>query len=105
MNDDERKQILFVLCKEVLDVQDACNLSGVVHAFSDAIRDLRKVLESEANFSTEKLNHHPVSVMWASKIGSLTVVDNAAHFASSYGFCDDIVKKGIEDGRMKGEWQ
>lgn len=56
------------LLKEAYDVQDACNLSGVVHSFSRAMTELR---ENGIN-NTEELNTHPVCVLYADKIASLT---------------------------------
>ena len=53
---------------EAYQVQDACNLSGVVHSFSNAITDLR----ANGIKDTAAINSHPVSVMYASKIASLT---------------------------------
>ena len=53
---------------EAYQVQDACNLSGVVHSFSRAISDLR---EACPNQGTEFYNQHPVSILYASKISSL----------------------------------
>lgn len=60
------------LAREALSVQDACNLSGVVHGFSRAITELHAILEREPDFSTEKLNQHPICVLWADKIANLT---------------------------------
>jgi len=57
------------LAREALQVQDACNLSGVVHGFSRAITRLREALP---NAGTDEINTHPVSVLWADKIAHLT---------------------------------
>lgn len=81
------------LCQEALDVQDASNLSGVVHSFSRAISDLRAHLEKESNFSTSRLNQHPVCVLYSSKIASLTGSENNFNeyggntFGEAYSFC------------------
>lgn len=64
------------LAREALAVQDACNLSGVVHGFSRAITRLREVLP---NAGTDEINTHPVSVLWADKIAHLTGTQNVAH--------------------------
>lgn len=64
------------LAQEALNVQDASNLSGVVHAFSRAMTDLRGNLP---NASTEALNHHPVSVLFADKIAHLTGTQKFGH--------------------------
>lgn len=61
------------LVQEALDVQNACNMSGIVRSYAEALSDLREILEKEGSgFSTEKLNRHPVSVMWACKIADLS---------------------------------
>jgi hypothetical protein len=71
MNDNDTRS-LKDLARNALDVQDACNLSGVVHSFSRDIMRLRALLSEEPDFSTDKLNRHPVSVLYSSKIASLT---------------------------------
>lgn len=60
------------LAQEVLDVQDACNLSGVVLAWGRSISELRSLLDDK---STDAINKHPINVMWASKVESLTRCD------------------------------
>ena len=57
------------LADEAMRVQDACNLSGVVHSFSRAITDLRACLPEA---STDTINGHPICVVWADKIAHLT---------------------------------
>jgi hypothetical protein len=56
------------LAQDALDVQDACNLSGVVHGFSRAMTALRDTKP----MSTTELNTHPVAILWADKIAQLT---------------------------------
>lgn len=56
--------------KDAIQVQDACNLSGVVHTFS---RIVTKIWE-EANMnqkSTDWVNHHPIAILYADKIAHL----------------------------------
>jgi hypothetical protein len=57
--------------KDAMMVQDACNLSGVVHSFSEFMRFL-----SAQNLGTDAKNSHPISVLFASKIASLTQCDS-----------------------------
>jgi hypothetical protein len=78
------------LCRDAILVQDACNLSGVVHSFSAAMTDLRAHLSTQPDFSTDKLNRHPVAQMYASKIASLTGCEDARSFTNAYSECDDI---------------
>lgn len=65
MPSDRMKQ----LAQESLDVQDACNLSGVVHGFSRAMTALR---EENPSKGTDWLNEHPICCLWSDKIASLT---------------------------------
>ena len=62
------------LLVEAFMVQDACNLSGVVHSFSTALSDLR---ENGIN-NTADLNTHPVSILYADKIAHLTGTQHAS---------------------------
>jgi hypothetical protein len=57
------------LAQDALNVQDACNLSGVVHGFSRAITDLRALIPKA---STDEINKHPICLLWADKIAHLT---------------------------------
>lgn len=77
------KTTLQDLAKEAIDVQDACNLSGVVHGFSRAITALR---ERFPNISTNDLNHHPICLLWSSKIAALTGSENEG-FSQAYSWC------------------
>lgn len=77
------------LAQEVLDCQDAINLSGCVHAFSKATTELRALLEQEEGFSTTKLNRHPICIMWSSKIASLTGSD--VDFSKAYDWVKSVI--------------
>lgn len=84
------------LAQEALDVQDACNLSGVIHGWSRSITDLRAIVEKEtgASFSTDTLNRHPVNVLWADKVASLAGVTTASvRTFDAYYKCREWVTK------------
>ena len=55
------------LAQESLDVQNACNLSGVVHSFSRVMSDLCTLVPDTTN-----RNNHPIAILWSDKIASLT---------------------------------
>ena len=88
MNDDNRS--MYDLANIALEVQDACNLSGVVLSFSRDISRLRTLLSDLPNFSTEMLNKHPVCVLYSSKIASLTNSESSEFFHKAYEWCNDI---------------
>ena len=76
-----------------LDVQSACNLSGVLHSFSAAV----KVLRAQPDFKgTDWVNHHPISVLFATQIASLTrvaiIADEACDYSSAYTECQRLAK-------------
>ena len=58
---------------DAVAVQDACNLSGVVHAFSRFMSDC-----CENGLDTDQRNNHPVSRLFADKIASLTNTQSIA---------------------------
>lgn len=79
------------LAQDAIDVQSACNLSGVVHGFSRAITDLREALSAEGISSTEAINTHPIAVMWADKVGTLTCCMSG--FSKSYEAVKELAGK------------
>lgn len=88
MDTNDDKRTLSDLVKNVLDAQDACNLSGILHSFSEDIRRLRYIMSaSDEGFSTDKLNRHPVCVLWSSKISSLTGSEVGLRFSRAYDYC------------------
>ncbi len=74
------------LAAEALGVQDACNLSGVVVSFSNAIREVRARMEQEGKGSTDNINRHPICMLFADKISDLTGTRNAStpHMFKAY---------------------
>jgi hypothetical protein len=71
-----------------IQVQDACNLSGVLHTYVEAMAAVFEV----AGSTTER-NRHPVSVCFAAKIADLaglTVLDYDG-FGAAFHACQEIV--------------
>ena len=62
------------LAVEALAVQDACNIMGVTAAYHRALVELNEHLQS-----TEALRCHPITVVWADKIASLTDTQTLGH--------------------------
>lgn len=58
------------LIREAYQVQNACNLSGVVHSFSEVIQRLRELYKHK--LSTDEINTHLICRLFANKIASLT---------------------------------
>jgi hypothetical protein len=72
-----------------LEVQDASNLSGVVKAFDLVINCLNEQARMR-NEGTDWKNRHPVAVLFASKIASLTGSDSTRNFRVAYDECSKL---------------
>ena len=72
------------LAQEAIDVQSGCNLTGIAYSFAEALKDLRVIARAEGWESTDKLNRHPICVLWSSKIASLTYSDSSTEFSQAY---------------------
>lgn len=53
-----------------LDIQDACNSSGIVYSFVDAMNVLSNYC-SYYGYGTEWKNNHPIVTLYLSKLASL----------------------------------
>jgi len=69
--------------KAALDVQDACNLSGVLHTWAKLI-DKIWAEARENKLGTADVNTHPINVLFASKVASLTGCELSAQFSEAY---------------------
>lgn len=73
-----------------LDVQNACNLSGIVLAFANVVSEVRIRLESEGKGGTNNVNQHPVCVLFSDKIGSLTNSQTTRDTTKAYDWAYDV---------------
>ena len=67
MKIEDAKKLLRIY-RDALQVQDACNLEGVLHGFSRHITDLRHL---EKPGCTDEINQHAVCFMFSYKIAAL----------------------------------
>ncbi len=75
------------LAKEAYQVQNACNLAGVIKGMDRAMMDLRRL---EPSLGTSAYNTHPLMVMWADKIASLTGSQTDTHAVMrAYNWCGE----------------
>lgn len=75
------------LCEMALNVQNAVNLVAIVKSYDRALEDLR-----DLGIDRSELASHPVSVLFASKIASLTNSEDTATFSKAYNEAMDIVE-------------
>jgi hypothetical protein len=78
------------LAKEALAVQDACNLSGVVHGFARFMSDL-----CEMGLDTNARNRHPITLLWVDKVAQLSGYkqDYGVEVQTAYRECARLVKE------------
>lgn len=65
--------------QDALTVQDACNLSGVVHAFAEILTRMEG--------DTRTRNTHPISKLFADKIADLAQVRSTSDYSKAYAQC------------------
>lgn len=78
------------LAQEAIDVQDACNLSGVVHGWHRAMEDLCDILRDSGG--TLERNTHPINQLWASKCHDLARMGMSDYeqFSKAYDACKKL---------------
>ena len=88
----EDNRTLVQLAQEVLEIQDGSVLSGLVYAWGRSIGRLRSIFERE---STSFINRHPINVLWADKMSSLTGATSVSNFMAAHDKVEAIAK-GVE---------
>lgn len=73
--------------EDALMVQSACNLSGVVHSFSEILSRLVKEAQEHGK-GTDWVNTHPICVLFAKQIKHLASGD----YFKAHKVCDAWVK-------------
>uniref|UniRef100_A0A6M3LZC1 Uncharacterized protein n=1 Tax=viral metagenome TaxID=1070528 RepID=A0A6M3LZC1_9ZZZZ len=72
--------------ESAIQVQDACNLSGVVSSFSEVLPRIWDEVRSNGKGTTE-VNQHPISKLYADKIVDLARVRDFDSFSVAYKEC------------------
>ena len=84
--------------KCALDVQNACNLSGIVHAWSRVMPKIWQEAEQTGE-GTDFVNEHPINVLYASKVASLTKCDDVNDFIDAYDQCHEAMLSAPDEVR------
>ncbi len=74
--------------KRALDIQDASNLSGVVHSLSSVLGKIWEECHKVEERGTKWVNEHPISILYSSKIASLSGSEVSTRFAMSLDMSD-----------------
>lgn len=80
------------LAQGALTAQNACNLSGVVHSFSQTLTELWAHAHANGE-GTDWVNTHPVSILYSAQIaylssGSLT---DSESYSRAHNACSEMV--------------
>jgi hypothetical protein len=80
------------MAEEAIAVQDACNMSGVVHSFDRIVSDLAD-LARERGLGGDFVRSHPVVKMFADKIADLARVRTMEEFGEAYDACKELAAR------------
>jgi hypothetical protein len=71
-----------------INVQNACNLSGVILSFSEAMEKIGEEARHKERGTSWK-NKHPIAILFACVVANLTTGDliNTAYYAEAYRIC------------------
>lgn len=73
------------LANETIDIQNACNLQGVVYGMSKVLANLRQVItETTGECSTLTLNEHPITKAWIDKLRDLAGIYNNDDYSKAF---------------------
>lgn len=73
--------------QDAIFAQDACNLSGLVHSFSKVVTKIWAEARALGK-GTDWVNRHPISVLYASKLGSLANSETNSVYICAYDACE-----------------
>lgn len=74
---------------DALAVQDASNISGVVHAFSRAMR----AVYEDSNHETAKIRAHPIVLLFMDKLKSMTLRNpDLAEMSHAFDACGRMMR-------------
>lgn len=81
------------LAKEALEIQSACNLSGLAFGLA---RAMQRFNELNPKIGGDKRNTHPIFVLWTDKLSSLSGAQYGLNIAESFYACEQLRDSGID---------
>lgn len=111
---EQAKQELARLAKEALEIQDACNLSAVVHTMSRAVSrlwDIRHFCDDinqrdlllPGKCGTESINQHPIVKLYISKLMHLAEYTNQGlEYSDADNDCSKLIQQGCKHPGVVG---
>jgi hypothetical protein len=76
LTDEQLQNLLKHAASEVLALQDACNLSGVIFTWATTMHLICEI-SNRGSKGTEWKNHHPINQLFACKVAELTCYDGS----------------------------
>ena len=76
-------------CRDAIQVQDACNLSGVANSMGEAMSDLWAMARALGK-GTDWVNNHPICRLYASKIAHLTGMFASANTVAFHAEAEEL---------------
>ena len=83
--------------QRAMDVQCACNLSGVVKSFSDVMaRIWAEARSNPAAGGTDWVNKHPIARLYAEQVSNLSGAGMGDHdsYGVAYKACEEAIASG-----------
>lgn len=77
-------------CKNAVDVQNACNFSGVLFSFAEDIRAVIDHLRETGAYSTPAVAVHPVCVLYMDKLRDLQGRPGFEEFSAAHEACERV---------------
>lgn len=84
----EDSRSLAELAREALDIQNACNVSGLVFGWARCMKRFNELVK----LGTDERNHHPIHVLWSDKLASLTGAQYGHNYSQMYSDCEKLAK-------------
>lgn len=81
------ERTLAYYAKEALDIQDACNLTGLVQGWARSAVEVKRLLEAAGIYDTDKINRHPINIMWADKLADLSRSRSTTAYGAAHDQC------------------
>lgn len=93
------KYTLQQAAQTAIDVQNACNLSGVVHSLADICSSLRELPDCTG---TAWVNEHPIVTLFIDKLASLNrtqclCAGNMHNYSRAYTIVEDLAKPNLAE--------
>ena len=92
MTNEERRQLNEQMekhCRDAIQVQDACNLSALVHSMDETMSDLWAMARALGK-GTDWVNNHPICRLYASKIAHLTGMFASANTLAVHAEAEEL---------------